>query len=96
MLTISASQYAALLNLDFNIGSRTYSLIPKTQIWPRLLNSIFGGDSDIICLVDISVSNLPLMIPHRLAQTFVKTPTSYLGNPPSNVSTVSLTPRMDE
>jgi hypothetical protein len=33
MLTISAPQYAALLNLDFNISSHTYSLIPKTQIW---------------------------------------------------------------
>jgi hypothetical protein len=70
MLTISASQYAALLNLDFNIGSHTYSLIPKAQIWPRSLNSIFGGDGDTTCLVVISVSNLPLMITTQTGTDF--------------------------
>jgi hypothetical protein len=54
MLTISASQYATLLNLDFNIGSHTYSMIPNAQMWPRSLNSNFGGNSDTIYLTVIS------------------------------------------
>jgi hypothetical protein len=58
MLTISTSQYATLLNLDFNIGSHTYSMIPNAQMWHRSLNSNFGGNSDTIYLTVISVSYL--------------------------------------
>jgi hypothetical protein len=64
MLTISASQYATLRNLDFNIGSHTYSMVPNAQIWPRSLNSNFGGNSDTIYLTVISVSRLTDYMDH--------------------------------
>ncbi|KAG2054184.1 aspartic proteinase [Suillus hirtellus] len=51
LLLISAPQYAALENLNFNIGSETYTLTPNGQIWPRILNTYIGGSSDAIYLV---------------------------------------------
>ncbi|KAJ7785099.1 aspartic peptidase domain-containing protein [Mycena maculata] len=51
LLTVTASQFAALQNLDFVIGGVTYSLTPNAQIWPRALNSAIGGNSNSIYLV---------------------------------------------
>jgi hypothetical protein len=51
LLTITSAQYAALSNLDFNIGGTTFSLTPNAQIWPRSLNADIGGTSDNIYLV---------------------------------------------
>ncbi|KII89978.1 hypothetical protein PLICRDRAFT_29152 [Plicaturopsis crispa FD-325 SS-3] len=51
LLTISSAKYKALSNLDFKIGSETYSLSPNAQIWPRSLNSQIGGESGKIYLV---------------------------------------------
>ncbi|KAF7982212.1 hypothetical protein HWV62_29400 [Athelia sp. TMB] len=51
MLKITAAQFAKLKNLDFKIGTKTFSLIPDAQIWPRALNSAIGGDKNSIYLV---------------------------------------------
>ncbi|KAG2067516.1 acid protease [Suillus decipiens] len=50
-LTVSSAQYSALKNLDFHIGTETYSLTPNAQIWPRSLNSKISGASDVIYLI---------------------------------------------
>ncbi|KAJ7459167.1 aspartic peptidase A1 [Mycena galericulata] len=51
LLKITSSQFAALSNLDFVVGSNTYTLTPNAQIWPRSLNSAIGGTSSGIYLV---------------------------------------------
>ncbi|KAG2155993.1 aspartic peptidase domain-containing protein [Suillus bovinus] len=51
LLLISSAQYAALENLNFNIGGETFSLTPNAQIWPRVLNAYVGGSSNGIYLV---------------------------------------------
>ncbi|KAG2114176.1 aspartic peptidase domain-containing protein [Suillus discolor] len=51
LLLISSAQYGALENLNFHIGSETYSLTPNGQIWPRVLNTYIGGSSNAIYLV---------------------------------------------
>ncbi|KAG1757236.1 aspartic peptidase domain-containing protein [Suillus lakei] len=51
LLLVSSTQYSALKNLNFNIGSKTYSLTPNGQIWPRSLNTYLGGSSSAIYLV---------------------------------------------
>ncbi|KAG2076962.1 acid protease [Suillus decipiens] len=51
LLLVSSAQYSALKNLNFHIGSETYSLTPNAQIWPRSLNSDIGGSSSAIYLI---------------------------------------------
>ncbi|KAJ7511570.1 aspartic peptidase domain-containing protein [Mycena galericulata] len=51
LLRITSAQFAALSDLDFVIGSKTYSLTPNAQIWPRSLNSAIGGKAGDIYLV---------------------------------------------
>ncbi|KAG2114209.1 aspartic peptidase domain-containing protein [Suillus discolor] len=51
LLLISSTQYGALQNLNFNIGSAIFSLTPNGQIWPRILNTYIGGSSNAIYLV---------------------------------------------
>ncbi|KAG2368437.1 aspartic proteinase from Irpex Lacteus [Suillus spraguei] len=51
LLTVSSAKYNALKNLDFHIGTETFTLTANAQIWPRSLNSIIGGASDDIYLV---------------------------------------------
>ncbi|KAG2368812.1 aspartic proteinase [Suillus spraguei] len=55
LLLVSSAQYSALKNLNFQIGSETYSLSPNGQIWPRSLNSHISGSSNGIYLI---VTNL--------------------------------------
>ncbi|KAG1795694.1 aspartic peptidase domain-containing protein [Suillus plorans] len=51
LLLISSSQYKALKNLNFHIGSETYALTPNAQLWPRSLNTYIGGSSNAMYLV---------------------------------------------
>ncbi|KAG1799132.1 aspartic peptidase domain-containing protein [Suillus subaureus] len=51
LLLVSSTQYSALKNLNFNIGSNTLSLTPNAQIWPRSLNTKIGGSSKAIYLI---------------------------------------------
>ncbi|KAF7312284.1 AB hydrolase-1 domain-containing protein [Mycena indigotica] len=51
LLKISTEDFHRLKNLDFHIGGQTFSLTPDAQIWPRLLNSDIGGDSQSIYLI---------------------------------------------
>ncbi|EIN04506.1 aspartic proteinase [Punctularia strigosozonata HHB-11173 SS5] len=51
LLRITTSQYNSLSNLVFTIGSKTYTLTPNAQIWPRSLNSYIGGSSSYVYLV---------------------------------------------
>ncbi|KAJ7446655.1 aspartic peptidase A1 [Mycena galericulata] len=51
LLKITSSQFAALSNLNFDIGGNTYTLTPNAQIWPRSLNSAIGGSAGRIYLV---------------------------------------------
>lgn len=55
LLYITTEQYNQLQNLDFHIGGDTYTLTPNAQIWPRALNAVIGGSSDLVYLI---VSNL--------------------------------------
>ncbi|KIM75788.1 hypothetical protein PILCRDRAFT_78455 [Piloderma croceum F 1598] len=50
LLKISAEQYSSLSDLNFQIGSNTYTLSANAQIWPRSLNTGIGGDSGSIYL----------------------------------------------
>ncbi|KAG1814155.1 aspartic proteinase [Suillus variegatus] len=51
LLLISSTQYNALKNLNFHIGSETYTLTPNAQLWPRALNTALGGSSNALYLV---------------------------------------------
>lgn len=51
LLQISPAQYSKLKNLDFTIGSVTYTLTPNAQIWPRSLNTALGGNAKSIYLI---------------------------------------------
>ncbi|KAJ7849379.1 family A1 protease [Mycena olivaceomarginata] len=51
LLRITATQFAALQNLNFVIGGVTYALTPNAQIWPRSLNTAIGGSASSIYLV---------------------------------------------
>ncbi|KAJ7354266.1 family A1 protease [Mycena albidolilacea] len=55
LLRITATQYAALQNLNFIIGASfrgvTYALTPNAQIWPRSLNTAIGGSARSIYLI---------------------------------------------
>ncbi|KAF9245850.1 aspartic peptidase domain-containing protein [Melanogaster broomeanus] len=48
LLRLTSTQYSALQNLNFHIGSATYVLTPNGQIWPRTLNTYIGGTSGYI------------------------------------------------
>ncbi|KAG2355623.1 aspartic proteinase [Suillus spraguei] len=61
LLTISSAQYNSLKNLDFHIGTETYSLTPNAQIWPHSLNSKIGGSSKGIYLVVNAIGTYPEM-----------------------------------
>lgn len=51
LLAISPAQYSALKPLTFKIGGKSFDLSPNAQIWPRSLNSMIGGTSDLIYLI---------------------------------------------
>ncbi|KIK55663.1 hypothetical protein GYMLUDRAFT_175217 [Collybiopsis luxurians FD-317 M1] len=55
LLRVTTAQFSALQNLNFNIGSTTFSLTPNAQIFPRSLNRFIGGSADNIYLI---VANL--------------------------------------
>ncbi|KAG2033105.1 aspartic peptidase domain-containing protein [Suillus americanus] len=55
LLRITSTQYSALENLNFNVGSSTYALAPNGQIWPRALNTYIGGSTSYIYLVVNSI-----------------------------------------
>jgi cathepsin E len=48
---ISLAQYANLKSLFFTIGVSTLELTANAQIWPRALNEMIGGKTDIIYLI---------------------------------------------
>lgn len=51
MIKLTSQQYSKLKNLDFKIGTNTYTLTPNAQIWPRSLNADIGGDAKSIYLI---------------------------------------------
>ncbi|KAG2123653.1 aspartic peptidase domain-containing protein [Suillus cothurnatus] len=55
LLRITSTQYSALENLNFNVGSNTYALTPNGQIWPRALNTYIGGSTSYIYLIVNSI-----------------------------------------
>ncbi|KAG1830699.1 aspartic peptidase domain-containing protein [Suillus subalutaceus] len=55
LLRITTTQYDALEDLNFNVGSNTYALTANAQIWPRALNTYLGGSADYIYLVVNSI-----------------------------------------
>ena len=67
-LTITPSQFAALENLDFHIGGKTFSLTPNAQILPRSLTSMIGGQEGQIFLIvnDVSTKLYCVIWCHRL------------------------------
>ncbi|KAJ7758982.1 aspartic peptidase domain-containing protein [Mycena maculata] len=50
LLTVTASQYNALQDLNFLIGDVTYAT-PNAQIWPRSLNTAIGGSASSVYLI---------------------------------------------
>lgn len=56
LLQITAAQYAALQQLNFVVGGRTFALSPNAQIFPRALNTWLGGSASAIYLIAASVS----------------------------------------
>ncbi|KAG2044362.1 aspartic peptidase domain-containing protein [Suillus americanus] len=55
LLRITTTQYDALEDLNFNVGSNTYALTPNGQIWPRALNTYIGGSTDYVYLIVNSI-----------------------------------------
>ncbi|KAG2117533.1 aspartic peptidase domain-containing protein [Suillus cothurnatus] len=55
LLRITSTQYSALENLNFNVGSNTYTLTPNGQIWPHALNTYIGGSISYIYLIVNSI-----------------------------------------
>ncbi|KAG2062196.1 hypothetical protein BDR06DRAFT_868604, partial [Suillus hirtellus] len=51
LLRITTTQYSELQDLNFVVGSNTYTLTPNAQIWPRSLNTYIGGTTSYIYLV---------------------------------------------
>ncbi|KAG1834412.1 aspartic peptidase domain-containing protein [Suillus variegatus] len=51
LLRITTTQYSALKDLNFVVGSNTYTLTANAQIWPRSLNTYIGGTTNYIYLV---------------------------------------------
>jgi aspartyl protease len=51
LLRIDSDRYKKLKSLHFNIGGHTYELNRNAQIWPRALNTLIGGDKDLVYLV---------------------------------------------
>ncbi|VDC06882.1 unnamed protein product [Peniophora sp. CBMAI 1063] len=51
LLTVTATQYAALKSLYFTIGGTKFELTANAQLWPRSLNSDIGGSSGKYYLV---------------------------------------------
>ncbi|KAI0797265.1 aspartic proteinase precursor [Irpex lacteus] len=51
LLKLTPAQFAALPNLNFNIGGQTFALTPNAQLWPRALNTAIGGAADDILLI---------------------------------------------
>lgn len=58
-LRITQAQYKDLKPLFFEIGGGSYELNANAQIWPRALNTLFGGDKDAIYLVVTSIGDKP-------------------------------------
>ncbi|KAG1783686.1 aspartic peptidase domain-containing protein [Suillus placidus] len=57
LLHITSTQYSALKNLNFNVGSNIYALTPNGQIWPRALNTYIGGSTGFIYFVVNSIGS---------------------------------------
>ncbi|EKM61852.1 uncharacterized protein PHACADRAFT_83207 [Phanerochaete carnosa HHB-10118-sp] len=51
LLTLTATQFASLESLFFNIGNTTFEFTPNAQLWPRSLNTAIGGNADSIYLI---------------------------------------------
>ncbi|KAG7088137.1 hypothetical protein E1B28_012159 [Marasmius oreades] len=51
LLSVTATQFKKMKNMEFHIGGTTYELTPNAQIWPRALNNLPGGSPDKIYLV---------------------------------------------
>ncbi|KZP14847.1 aspartic proteinase [Athelia psychrophila] len=51
LFQLTLGQYSNLESLYFKIGSSTFELPPNGQIFPRSLNSFFGGDADHVYLI---------------------------------------------
>jgi hypothetical protein len=51
LLMISPDRYEKLQSLYLNIGNRTYEFNRNAQIWPRALNSLIGGEKDMVYLI---------------------------------------------
>ncbi|KAG2350726.1 acid protease [Suillus weaverae] len=57
LLYITSTQYSALENLNFNVGSNIHTLTPNAQIWPRALNTHIGGSTSYIYLIVNSIGS---------------------------------------
>ncbi|KZP14852.1 acid protease [Athelia psychrophila] len=51
LFQLTLDQYSNLESLYFKIGSSTFELPPNGQIFPRTLNSFYGGDADHVYLI---------------------------------------------
>jgi len=51
LLTLPASDFAKLQDLNFSIGDTVFTLTPDAQVWPVALNAELGGQPDKIYLV---------------------------------------------
>ncbi|KAJ7202330.1 acid protease [Mycena pura] len=56
LLQITPEQFDNLQSMFITINGVTYEFTPNAQVWPRQLNSVIGGQPDVLYLV---VSNLP-------------------------------------
>ncbi|KLO14788.1 acid protease [Schizopora paradoxa] len=51
LLTLPASDFEKLQDLNFSIGGTTFTLTPDAQVWPVALNEELGGEAGKIYLV---------------------------------------------
>ncbi|ESK90485.1 aspartic peptidase a1 [Moniliophthora roreri MCA 2997] len=51
LLTVTKEQFKNMKSMMFHIGDMSCELTPNAQIWPRKMNTMFGGQTDKIYLV---------------------------------------------
>jgi len=51
LLRIDSDRYKKLKSLYFDIGGHIYEFNRNAQIWPRALNTLIGGEKDLVYLI---------------------------------------------
>lgn len=62
LLKLTQAQYSSLKPLNFHVGGATYTLPANGQIFPRSLNTLFGGTDGAVYLIAGDVSDFSVLV----------------------------------